>query len=264
MLFPDINPVIVTLGPLAISWYSLAYVVGILAGWYYANKLILLAPIGINKKNLEDFISWAIFGIIIGGRLFYVLFYDPEKYLSNPIEILKTYEGGMSFHGGLFGVCIAAFLYCKKNNISFLSLIDISSIVAPIGIFLGRIANFINGELCGRVTDVPWAVIFPYSDGIPRHPSQLYESFMEGFVLFFIMLYFTYKRKFLVKPGKLSGIFLIFYGIFRAFIEFFREPDIKIGFITNNFTLGQLLCVPMVLLGIYFLISGKNISKRWQ
>ena len=261
--FPNINPVIFSVGSLAVSWYSLAYVVGIIFGWYYANKLILLHPLGISKKHTENFVSWAIIAIIIGGRLGYVLFYDPTKYLSNPIEILKTYEGGMSFHGGIFGIGLAAYLYCRKNHLSFLSFSDILAIVAPIGLFLGRLANFINGELYGRQTDISWAVIFPYSDGFPRHPSQLYEAFLEGFILFFIMLYFAYRRKSLQNPGRMSGIFLICYSVFRAFVEFFREPDIKIGFISKYFTLGQLLCIPMIFLGSYLLIrSTKHIIKN--
>lgn len=261
--FPNINPVIFSVGSLAVSWYSLSYIVGILLGWYYANKLILLYPIGISKQHTEDFISWAIIAIIIGGRLGHVLFYDPEKYLSNPIEILKTYEGGMSFHGGIFGVGVAAYLYCKKNQIRFLSFSDVLAIVAPIGLFLGRIANFINAELYGRQTNVPWAVIFPHSDGFPRHPSQLYEALLEGLFLFCIMLYFTYKSKFLQNPGRMSGIFLIFYGSFRVLVEFFREPDVKIGFIFKYFTLGQILCIPMILLGAYLLNSStKNSIKN--
>jgi len=261
--FPNINPVIFSVGSLAVSWYSLSYIVGILLGWYYANKLILLYPIGISRQHTEDFISWAIIAIIIGGRLGHVLFYDPEKYLSNPIEILKTYEGGMSFHGGIFGVGVAAYLYCKKNQIRFLSFSDVLAIVAPIGLFLGRIANFINAELYGRQTNVPWAVIFPHSDGFPRHPSQLYEALLEGLFLFCIMLYFTYKSKFLQNPGRMSGIFLIFYGSFRVLVEFFREPDVKIGFIFKYFTLGQILCIPMILLGTYLLNhSTKNTIKN--
>ena len=261
--FPNINPVIFSVGPLAVSWYSLSYIVGILLGWYYANKLILLYPIGISRQHTEDFISWAIIAIIIGGRLGHVLFYDPEKYLSNPIEILKTYEGGMSFHGGIFGVGVAAYLYCKKNQIRFLSFSDVLAIVAPIGLFLGRIANFINAELYGRQTNVPWAVIFPHSDGFPRHPSQLYEALLEGLLLFCIMLYFTYKSKFLQNPGRMSGIFLIFYGSFRVLVEFFREPDVKIGFIFKYFTLGQILCIPMILLGAYLWNhSTKNTIKN--
>ena len=261
--FPNINPVIFSVGPFSVSWYSLSYVFGVLLGWYYANKLIVLYPIGITKKHTEDFISWAIIAIIIGGRLGHVLLYDPAKYLANPIEIIKTYEGGMSFHGGIFGLGIAAYLYCRKNHIIFLSFSDILAIVAPIGLFLGRIANFINAELYGRPTNVPWSVIFPYNDGLPRHPSQLYEALLEGLVLFCIMMGFTYKSRSLQHPGKMSGIFLIFYGIFRVFVEFFKEPDIKIGFIFKYFTLGQILCIPMILLGAYLLNSStKNSIKN--
>lgn len=251
--FPNIDPVILQVGPLAVTWYSLSYVTSILAGWYLAGRLALLAPLGITKKNIEDFIVWAILGVIIGGRLGYVLFYDPEKYLADPIGILKTYEGGMSFHGGLIGFTLAAFLYCRKNKLRFLSLMDLAAIVTPIGFFLGRIANFINGELFGRPANVPWAIIFPDSDGVPRHPSQLYEALLEGLVLFLIMLYFTYRHRFLEKPGRLSAMLLIFYGIFRSFVEFFREPDVQIGFIASWFTQGQLLCIPMILLGGYLL-----------
>ena len=257
--FPDINPVIFSFGPLAISWYSLAYVAGIMLGWLYANRLILLYPVNINKKHIEGFVSWAIIAIIIGGRLGYVLFYDLEKYLSDPIEILKTYKGGMSFHGAIIGIILAAYLYCRKYQLNFLSLTDILATVAPIGLFLGRLANFINAELYGRETNVPWAVIFPYGGNVPRHPSQLYEACLEGLILFFIMMYFAYRHKSLQNPGKLSGIFLICYAIFRAFIELFREPDAKIGFILHYFTLGQILCMPMGLIGIYLLIRRKNI-----
>jgi phosphatidylglycerol:prolipoprotein diacylglycerol transferase len=263
LTFPNIDPVILQVGPLAISWYSMAYVVGILIGWWYVNKIILLAPIGITKKHTEDFVAWAIIGIIIGGRLGYVIFYDPAKYLHNPIDIFKTYEGGMAFHGGVFGYSIAALLFAKKYKIRFLSLMDVSAVAVPIGLFLGRIANFINGELYGRKTDIPWAVIFPGSEGAPRHPSQLYEAFLEGFVLFFIMQYFVYRRRFLAKPGYLSAMLLIFYGVFRAIIEFFREPDVQVGYIAGWFTLGQLLCTPMILLGCYLLVRP-TIVKNGQ
>lgn len=260
--FPNVNPIIFSMGPLTISWYSLSYVIGILLGWCYINKLIFLYKIGITKKDTEDFVSWAIIAIIIGGRLGYVFFYNPKKYLSNPIEVLKTYEGGMSFHGGILGIVIALYFYSKKKGINPLSLSDILAIVAPIGIFGGRIANFINAELYGRPTNVPWAIIFPYSDGLPRHPSQLYEATLEGIILFFIMLYFTHKLTFLRNPGKISAIFLLFYSIFRIFIEFFREPDINIGFIFKHLTLGQILCIPMILLGICLLnYSKKNTIK---
>lgn len=256
--FPNIDPVIIAFGPLAISWYSLSYVVSILLGWYYVLKLIETNSLDISKKNIDDFVSWAIIGIIIGGRLGYVLFYDPVKYFSDPIQILKTYEGGMSFHGGISGLIIASFLFCKKYKIAFLGLMDLCSIVAPIGLFLGRIANFINAELYGRITDVPWAFIFPGSDGFPRHPSQLYEAILEGFVLFFIQRYAAGKFGALKFPGLRSGVFLVFYSCFRIVVEFFREPDFKIGYLVNYFTMGQLLCLPMIIVGILLIYFSKN------
>ena len=257
--FPNISPVIFSIGPLTVYWYSLAYVFGVLFGWYYANRLILLHPLGINKQHIDDFISWAIIAIIAGSRIG-LLFYDPEKYISNPVEILKTYEGGMSFHGGVLGVIITACIYCRKHIIRFLSFTDIWAVVTPVGLCLGRLGNFINGELYGRPTDVPWAMVFPYSDGLPRHPSQLYEALLEGVVLFLIMLYFVYRRKSLQNIGRLSGIFLVSYSIFRVFVEFFREPDIKTGLIMKYFTVGQILCIPMILFGLYLLVySTKHI-----
>lgn len=261
--FPDIDPVIISLGPLAVSWYSLSYVCGILFGWFYAYRVVDYNLCNLSKKHIDDFISSAIIGIVLGGRLGYVLFYDPAKYWSDPIEILKTYEGGMSFHGGLIGCFTAGYLFSKRKNLKLLLLTDISFAIAPIGLFLGRIANFINAELYGRITDVPWAVIFPYSDGNPRHPSQLYEAFLEGLVLFVIIQYFIYKRYLLKKPGVVSGIFLILYGCFRAFVEFFREPDIKVGFVAKYFTLGQMLCLPMILIGVglLFYASYKQTTK---
>lgn len=259
--FPDIDPVIISLGPLAVSWYSLSYVVGILIGWAYATKLVKINSIGISPKNIEDFIAWVIIGIILGGRLGYVLIYDPTKYFSNPIEIFKTYEGGMSFHGGILGYICASYIFSKKYHINFIALTDISAVVAPIAIALGRTANFINAELYGRVTNVPWAVIFPGSDLQPRHPSQLYEAFLEG-ALLFLILFYAAKHKALAKRGLTSGLFLVFYSLFRSFVELFREPDQKIGFLAQGLTMGQLLCIPMLLLGIYLILQAKKDANR--
>ncbi|WP_316355252.1 prolipoprotein diacylglyceryl transferase [Candidatus Trichorickettsia mobilis] len=255
MAFPDINPVIVAVGPLAISWYSLSYVTGILIGLNLSKRIVTKFSLNIAHKNLEDFISWAVIGIIIGGRLGYVLLYDPVKFLTHPIDILKTYEGGMSFHGGITGVIIVGYIFCKKYKLHFLQLTDILAIVAPIGLFLGRIANFINAELYGRVTDVAWAVIFPNSDQRPRHPSQIYEALLEGLVLFIIILFSVFRCRTLNNPGKTSAIFLILYSIFRIIIENFREPDFQIGFILNYITMGQILSLPMLFLGCYLLIK---------
>ncbi|WP_040256774.1 prolipoprotein diacylglyceryl transferase [Rickettsia hoogstraalii] len=256
MTFPNINPIIFSIGPLAVSWYSLSYVVGILLGWFYANKIIEKFKPQITKKNLEDFITYAVIGIIVGGRLGFVLLYNPSRYFSHPIDILKTYEGGMSFHGGALGVIIAAYLFCRKYKVNFLSLTDIIAPVVPIGLFLGRIANFINGELYGRITNSSFGMIFPNSDLQPRHPSQLYEAFFEGLVLFCILAYATFRHKTLKKCGLNSGIFLIFYALFRITIEIFREPDIQIGFILDSLTMGQILSVPMLLLGSYLICQS--------
>ncbi|XVN43208.1 MAG: prolipoprotein diacylglyceryl transferase [Candidatus Rickettsia vulgarisii] len=262
MIFPNINPVAFSIGPFDIHWYALAYVLGIIIGWSYAKKIIEKFSINISKQALESFITWAILGVIIGGRLGYVLLYDPAKYFLDPIQILKTYEGGMSFHGGLIGLIVSSYLFCYKNKISFFLLTDILAIVAPIGLFLGRIANFINGELYGRVTNMPWGIVFPNSDLQARHPSQLYEAFFEGIILFTILFYATFKHKTIKTLGLNSAIFLIFYSIFRIIIEMFREPDFHIGFIFHNVTMGQILSIPMLIFGIYLLVKIKCQSIK--
>lgn len=257
--FPDIDPVIISIGPIDIYWYSLAYVAGILIGWYYCDQLIKRHYANeITSKNLDDFISWLVISIIIGGRLGYVLFYDPSRYFAAPLEILKTYKGGMSFHGGMIGVIIACFVFCKKNKLNFFSLIDLLAVATPIALFLGRIANFINGELYGRVTNVPWAMIFPYSDMMPRHPSQLYEAFFEGIVLFLILSYQAICKLSLKHQGLITGYFLSFYSILRIMVEFIREPDEKLGYFAQYFTMGQLLSIPMLLIGIVFILKVKK------
>lgn len=263
MTFLSIDPIIFSIGPLAISWYSLSYVVGILLGWFYATKIIEKFNPPITKKNLEEFITYAIIGIIVGGRLGYVLLYNPYKYFSNPVEILKTYEGGMSFHGGTIGMIIAAYIFCKRYKLNFLNLTDIIAPVVPIGLFFGRIANFINGELYGRITDSSIGMIFPNSDLMPRHPSQLYEAFFEGLVLFCILAYAVFKCKTLKKQGLNLGLYLMFYSIFRITIEIFREPDVQIGFIAGGLTMGQVLSIPLLLLGSYLIIRSqcRSITK---
>lgn len=257
--FPDIDPVIISFGKLAVSWYSLSYVTGILLGWWYILQLLKRDKyLQVTPQQIDDFISWIIIGVILGGRLGYVLFYDPIKYFSNPIQILKIYEGGMSFHGGILGVIITIYLFCRAHKISFWNVSDLCAAATPIALALGRVANFINAELYGRVTDVPWAFSFPYTDGAPRHPSQLYEAMLEGVILFVILRYCTHNLGSLKKPAMTSGIFLIGYSTARIFVEFFREADVHIGYLMGYFTWGQILSVPMLLSGIFLLIYRRN------
>lgn len=261
IIFPSIDPVIISFSIFSVNYYSLSYVFGILLGWCLASKIIKIYDIGITSDDISNYITWVIIGMIIGGRLGYILFYDPMKYFANPIDILKTYEGGMSFHGAFIGLTISIYLFSLKYKIRFLSISDISVVVAPIGVMFGRIANFFNAELYGRYTDVPWGVLFP-GDVLPRHPSQIYEAFFEGLLLFIIMLYCTFKLSLLEKSGVMTSIFLIFYSIFRISIECFRQPDIQIGFIANILTLGQLLSLPMFIIGVYiFYKSYWNIKN---
>lgn len=253
--FPDIDPVIISYGELKVTWYALAYIFGTILGGYYARYISNIYKLNISAKNIEDYITFAIIGIIIGGRLGYVLFYDIEKYLQEPMEILKTYKGGMSFHGGFIGILLASCIFAKVYRKNLFLITDLLAMAAPIGIFLGRLANFINAELYGRVTEIPWGFIFPYSDGRVRHPSQLYEALLEGMLLF-IILFLNQKK--IRNNGYLSSLFLIFYAIFRIVAEFFREPDWHIGFIFGDLTMGQLLSLPLLILGLIILIKVKK------
>jgi phosphatidylglycerol---prolipoprotein diacylglyceryl transferase len=250
--FPDIDPYIIKFGVLGITWYSLSYVIGIIIGWKYCNYLIVKTKSNITLDQLDRYISIMIIAIIVGGRLGHVIFYEPFRYLANPIEIVQTYMGGMSFHGGLIGVGIASYFFCKKNNIAFFNLTDLLAQGTPFGLFFGRIANFINGELYGHPTESKFGIIFPGAGDMPRHPSQLYEAFLEGVLIFSILAYLSLIKSYHKKPGALTGVFLLFYGIFRSFVEFFRVPDYQI-FI---FTSGQLLSLPMIILGIIFIKNG--------
>ncbi len=255
LAFPNINPVMLEIGPFKMHWYGAAYAVAVLAIYKLTKKLAKKFKINITDKNLEDFLLWVVLGIIVGGRLGYVIFYDLTKYLQNPIDIFKTYEGGMSFHGGLFGVIAATYLFAKKHHINYWNFIDLIAVGTPIGLFLGRLANFINGELYGNVSNISWAFIFP-GETLPRHPSQLYEAFLEGIVLFAIMLYITYKKNSLAKPSLNSGVFLSSYAVFRMFIELFRQPDSHIGYLYSSITMGHLLSLPLLLLGIYLIFRS--------
>ena len=256
MFINNFDPVALEIFSLEIRWYSLAYIFGIILGWILAKKLFIQ---DIEVKNkFDDYLTYLIIGIILGGRLGYIFIYNLSFYINNPLDIFKIWQGGMSFHGGLIGVIFASIIFAKKNNQNSFLYMDIVALVAPIGIFFGRIANFINSELYGTVTNVSWAVTFIKVDNFPRHPSQLYEALLEGVFLFLILIYF--KNKFLNKPGVISGLFLIFYSIFRFFVEFYRVPDEQLGFIFLNFTMGQVVSLIFMLSGV-LLFYFKNENR---
>tara|TARA_B100000886_G_scaffold60101_1_gene37173 strand:+ start:18 stop:806 length:789 start_codon:yes stop_codon:yes gene_type:complete len=247
---PAIDPVIFSIGIIDIRWYSLAYIIGILFGVSLIKRLNKFNGYLIPDKIIDSFLIWAVIGIIVGGRVGYVLFYQTKLFLNNPFYVFEIWNGGMSFHGGLLGVIFSIYFFSRYKKLSFLYLSDLVSVVAPIGLFLGRIANFINTELIGRPTEFYISVIYPSIDNIPRHPSQLYEAFFEGFILFIILILNFYRNKKTKNFGVLSGIFLLNYGIFRFFIEYLREPDAHLGLIFNFITMGQLLCLPLLFFGI--------------
>ncbi len=250
LIHPSIDPVIVSFGVIQIRWYGIAYVLGFLLGIYLIKQINLGYQKRIKNKQIDDFFIWSVIGVILGGRIGYVLFYQTATILTDPINILFIWKGGMSFHGGLIGIIISIFLFSKKYSIDFFQLSDLVSSVAPIGLFFGRLANFINVELYGRVTDFPLAMIYPSIDQAPRHPSQLYEAFFEGVVLFIILRHCNKKNYSQNNFGFITSLFLILYGIFRFLIEFLREPDAHIGLIFNSITMGQLLSVPLVIIGV--------------
>lgn len=253
--FPSVNPIALQLGPLSIRWYSLAYIGGILLGWWIIAKEITVRPLAnLNKKAFDDMVVWAVAGIILGGRLGYVCFYKPSFYFSHPLQILHVWEGGMSFHGGFTGFVLAFYLFCRKYKVRFLGLMDLMACVAPIGIGLGRLANFINGELYGRVTNGPLGMVFPGGGELPRHPSQLYEATLEGLLLFLIMMYLLKWTQLRERAGMLSGLFCIGYASVRILCEFFREPDAFLGFLFAGATMGQLLSMPIFVVGLYLLV----------
>ncbi len=252
--FPAINPILISIGPFAIRWYALAYIVGIIAGWFYARAIIAserlwggAAPLTV--LDFDDFVIWITLGIILGGRTGYVLFYNLPHFAAHPSEILQLWNGGMSFHGGVTGCVVAIVLFALYRRIPMLSLGDVTAAVAPIGLFLGRVANFINGELWGRPSDVPWAMNFPNGGPIPRHPSQLYEAGLEGVALF-ILLGLMVRAGALKRPGLVTGTFALGYGVARIVCELFREPDAQLGFLWGGLTMGMLLCIPLMLAGI--------------
>ena len=258
MFINNFDPVAFQIMSFEIRWYSLAYILGIIIGWILCKK-IFIKNLDINQK-FDDYITYLIIGIIIGGRLGYVLFYNFNYYINNIVDIFKIWQGGMSFHGGLLGILVASIFFAKKNNQDAFVYTDLVSLVAPIGIFFGRLANFINSELYGKVTEVPWAVTFVQVDNLSRHPSQLYEAIFEGIILFILLLYFRNKN-FLAKPGLISGLFLIFYSVFRFCIEFFRVPDEQIGYLIFNLSMGQIISLVFIMIGtiIFYL---KNETKK--
>ena len=260
MFTHNLDPIIFSYGFISIRWYSLAYVLGILIGWWYGKKLISnkrqLLKEKFNLKNFDDLITYIVVSIIIGGRLGYVVFYNIEYYYSNPVDIFKIWEGGMSFHGALIGIILGTYIFSIRRKIQTLFLLDVIACVSPIGIFFGRIANFINGELVGKVSSVPWSVVFPSLDLIPRHPSQLYEAVLEGLILFAILNIIFLKKKY--EIGKCSCLFLIYYGIFRIISEYFREPDIQLGYIYDLASMGSILSFMMFLSGLAMFYSIKK------
>ena len=260
MIVHNFDPVLIDFGFVEIRWYSLSYIIGIILGWVYATKIIKISK---NEKYFEelkfdDFIIYLILGIIVGGRLGYVVFYNFEYYLSQPVEIFEIWKGGMSFHGGLVGVIISIFIFSKIKKISFFIISDIVCCAAPIGLFLGRIANFINGELYGKISSLPWAIIFPQGGNAARHPSQIYEALLEGIILFLIVNFFAIKKRLIIKNGYTSAIFLIFYSIFRIFAEIFREPDQHIGYLFNYFSMGTLLSILTLITGFLVIFFIKK------
>ena len=254
MFINNFSPIAIQIFSIEIRWYSLAYIFGIIFGWIYCKKILIRN--NDTSKLFDDLISFLIIGIILGGRLGYILFYNLEYYIINYIEILMIWKGGMSFHGGVIGVFIATIIFSKKHKVNKYIFLDLISASAPIGIFLGRISNFINSELYGRQTDIIWSVIFAKVDNLPRHPSQLYEAFFEGIILFFIIFLFV-NKKYLLRPGLISSLFLIFYSLFRFFIEFFRMPDEQLGFIFLNLTMGQVICLIFFCFGFYLFYKKK-------
>jgi len=267
--FPNIDPVVISIGPLAIHWYGLGYVVGILFAWWYARKLVSTPRLWANDKPamtpdaLDDFVVWAAVGVVAGGRIGYILFYDFARYIANPLDMLALWEGGMSFHGGLIGVILAMILFSRRRGINTWSLFDVVAAGVPVGLGLVRVTNFINSELWGRPTDVPWAFVFPTGGPEPRHPSQLYEAGLEGLVLFLVLVWLVWGLKKLRTPRFVGGAFICGYGLSRIAVEFFRVPDAQLGYLLGGWlTMGMILSLPMVLAGIWAMATAKPPAPR--
>ncbi len=269
MPFPAIDPVAVRLGPLQVHWYGLAYVAGILLGWLYARWLLrkdALWPGGrrpMTLAKLDDFITWSVLAIIVGGRLGYALFYAPGFFLSHPLALFKVWDGGMSFHGGLLGMIVAMIVFSRRHDINTWSLLDLVATVTPVGLFFGRIANFINAELWGRSSDVPWAMVFPGAGPLPRHPSQLYEAGLEGLLTLVILFIATQAFLTLKRPGLTGSLFICLYALSRIFVELFREPDPQIGYLFGGWlTMGMVLSLPMLLVGLWGIWYSGRMAAR--
>lgn len=260
MQFPHIDPVFLSIGPLQFRWYGLMYVLAFIATYFIIRSEVRRKRLSLTNDDVADLVFYGALGVVLGGRLGYILFYNLGFYLANPLKLFAVWEGGMSFHGGFLGVLAVFFIYARRKNLAFLTLIDMAGLCAPVGLGLGRIGNFINGELYGRPTNVAWGVVFPGSDGLPRHPSQLYEAFLEGLVLFSIVRFVS--RKFDVNGG-VACTAIAGYGLFRFIVEFFRQPDAQIGFFFGLFSMGQLLSLPMFLLGslLVFLLYRKKTAS---
>jgi phosphatidylglycerol:prolipoprotein diacylglycerol transferase len=273
--FPAIDPVAIAIGPITIKWYALAYIAGLIGGWYYARRLVMSDGLwGVVKRpqvaDIDDLVVWVALGVVLGGRIGYVLFYNLPMYISDPWEILAIRNGGMSFHGGFVGAILAFVLFARGKGLNAYTLLDIGAVVVPIGLFFGRIANFVNGELWGRVApDFPYAIVFPSGGPLPRHPSQLYEAATEGLLLFIVMA-LSVRRFGFRKPGLLGGIFVLGYALARTFCEFFREPDRQLGFLFGDHvgpmgggvTMGMLLCVPMMIVGLTYIVLAATGRTR--
>ncbi|WP_119389497.1 prolipoprotein diacylglyceryl transferase [Taklimakanibacter lacteus] len=263
--FPDIDPVAFSIGPFAVRWYALAYIAGLVFAIWYAKRLVGTPPLWADRqptltpRQVDDLFIWITLGVILGGRIGYVLFYNPLHFLTNPLDIFRMWEGGMSFHGGFLGVVVALLIYGRRYGATLDRLLDLGAAATPVGLGLGRLANFINGELYGRAGDVPWAMIFPNDPAqVPRHPSQLYEAFLEGFVLFLIVRIATHRFKALAHPGRASGLFALGYGVSRIIVEFFREPDVQLGYFLGFITMGMILSLPLVAIGIWLLLRSRH------
>ncbi len=266
LTFPNIDPVMFSIGPFAVRWYAMAYIVGLIFGMWYMKQLVMNPKVwagttpSATPQQIDDLFLWALLGVVLGGRLGYVMFYGTEQTLSDPLSVFRTWEGGMSFHGGFFGVILASYLFGRRHGISLDRLLDLGAAATPVGLGLGRLANFINGELFGRVTDVPWAFVFPNGGPEPRHPSQLYEFALEGVLLFTLVNVLVYRGKILAKPGFAAGVYALTYGCARIAVEFVHEPDAQLGYFGGVVTMGMILSLPLIAIGVWLLLRARARS----